>query len=111
MSHARQSPSPRSPSLNFWPPDDIRFQHRAALTALLVTQTDVLGQNTNYLIALAAALSFAIDSAQLGNRVGRRTTQEIGPSPDNGTMRPSICILSFSISEMSAHRHRGVKSP
>jgi hypothetical protein len=57
--------------------------------------------NKTYLIALTAALSFAIVSSQLGNR----------PSPDNGTARASIVILSFLISEMSAHRHRGVKSP
>jgi hypothetical protein len=57
--------------------------------------------NTNYLIALIATLSFAIDASQFGNR----------PSPDNGMTRASICILSFLISEMSAHRHRGVKSP
>jgi hypothetical protein len=57
--------------------------------------------NRNYLIARTAAPSFAIDASQFGNR----------PSSDNGAARASICILSFLISEMSAHRHWGVKSP
>jgi hypothetical protein len=57
--------------------------------------------NRNYLIALAAARSLATDAFQFGNT----------PSPDGGTRRASICILSFLISEMSAQRHRGVKSP
>jgi hypothetical protein len=57
--------------------------------------------NRNYLIALAAARSLATDASQFGNPT----------SSDGGTRRASICILSFLISEMSAQRHRGVKSP